>query len=523
MTDHSRQLISSLQNPLLYGHPVSEIEIIETHISWVILTGAYAYKIKKPLDLGFLDFSTLAKRKYFCQRELELNKRLAPDYYLNVISVSGSYESPCLNDEGNGNESRDVIEYMLKMVQFPQENQLDRELAAGNLGVYSMYLVAEKIADFHDKINVAHDRQSFGDLSHVHQPVLNCYAQILTQIKDTSDILRVKKLQDWSSSTFSVLTNTFIARKEQGFVRECHGDLHLRNIAIVESRVIAFDCIEFSDDLRWNDLMSEVAFLVMDLDDHQQPVLANAFLNRYLELTGDYAGLAVFRYYLVYRAIVRAMVSCIRLSQEDIALEERNREYTGFLKYLDLAETYTVRQKPKLFIMHGLSGSGKTTVSQIISQTFSVIRVRSDIERKRLSGLHESQRDFKGVGKGIYSAESSQQTYRKLYELAGQLLDANFSVIVDATFLKRSQRKMFQQLAKMHSVDYVLVHCFAERQIMESRLEKRKKQDVDASDADLAVLQNQINQDEHFSAEEKISLVEINTENDIVAQVLRKL
>ncbi|HFE36965.1 MAG TPA: aminoglycoside phosphotransferase, partial [Gammaproteobacteria bacterium] len=303
-------MLLALQDPQTYAHKTEKIELIETHISWVILTGMYAYKIKKPVNMGFLDFSTLAKRKHYCELELVLNKRLAADYYLEVVPVTGSYQQPTL---GGGEE---VIEYALKMRQFPKDAELDIKLASGVLDKSMMELLAEKIAAFHQQINVADDASSFGDLLHVHQPVLNSYAEIVKHVKDEAVIACLNSLKNWSCNEYERLKEIFLSRKNDGFVRECHGDLHLRNIAIVGDEVIAFDCIEFNEDLRWNDVISEIAFVCMDLDDHHCPELASRFLNHYLALTGDYAGLKVFNYYLVYRATVRAMVSCIRLKQE---------------------------------------------------------------------------------------------------------------------------------------------------------------------------------------------------------------
>jgi len=518
MDSDVQQLLSALQNPQFYNHTVSKIELIETHISWVILTGPYAYKIKKSVDLGFLNFSTLAFRKHYCELELSLNKRLAPDYYLEVIPITGSYDNPMLNGSG------EAIEYALKMAQFPQDAELDRELASGKLKENSMDLLAEKIADFHQKINVANKSQTFGDLDHVHQPVLNCYSDILKRISENEIIKRIKALRSWSCDEFEKLKTVFLSRKENGFIRECHGDLHLRNIAIVDDEVIAFDCIEFNEDLRWNDVISECAFLIMDLDAHQKSDLASRFLNRYLELTGDYLGLKVLRYYLVYRAIVRAMVSCIRFSQEDIDESESASEYAEFVKYIDLAQRYIDSQQSKLFITHGLSGSGKTTVSQILLQIYPAIRVRSDIERKRLWGMKEQQRDKQDFQQGIYSSTSSEQTYQILLTLAEQLLLAGFSVIVDATFLKSQQRNIFRKLAESVNVDYKILHCYAPLNVMQNRIIQRSKDDRDASDADLTVLEYQIERDENFTEKEKRFVVDINTEvkikgNDLIKKL----
>jgi len=516
MNSDAQRLLDALQSPKFYGHKTTKIELIETHISWIVLTGKYAYKIKKPVSMGFLDFSTLENRKRYCELELVLNKRLSPDYYLEVLPITEGTNCPTLNGKG------EAIEYVLKMRQFPQKNQLDRALNAGNLDAHAMDILAEKIADFHRKIEIAGVSQRFGDLEHVHHPVSNCYSDILERISKKEDIQRVELLQRWSNQEFERLGKVFEERKVDGFIRECHGDLHLRNIAIVNDEVVAFDCIEFNADLRWNDVISEIAFLVMDLDDHQQPGLASRFLNRYLELSGDYLGLKVFRYYLVYRAIVRAMVSCIRFSQEDVTESEKKSEYIAFQKYIELAENYIEPTKPRLFITHGLSGSGKTTVSQALLQAYPSIRIRSDIERKRLWGVQERQRKNIDVHKGIYSSDSSVQTYQILLDLSEQLLKAGFSVIVDATFLKQKQRNLFRKLAELENIEFTIMHCIASLSVMKNRVEQRSKEDRDASDADLAVLEHQIDHNDEFSEQEKIVVINIDTEIEITDITLRE-
>jgi len=500
-------LINALKNPDCYDHSISKLQVIETHISWVILTGEYAYKIKKSIDLGFLNFSTLEKRKHFCQLELQLNSRLAPNYYLDVIPITGSYENPNVNGEGS------AIEYALKMVEFPQHAELDRELEADNLDTNKMNRIAEKIAEFHKKIHIADEKDSFGDFAKIHQSVLNTYNSIFEQIDDEKIVHRVESLLEWSSSENERLKPVLIQRKLHGYIRECHGDLHLRNIAIVNDEVVAFDCIEFNEDLRWNDVISEIAFLVMDLDDHNRSDLANCFLNRYLELTGDYSGLMVLRYYLVYRAVVRAMVASIRLHQEKQLLSTSSANYVEFSNYLSLAERYTKPHSPVLLITFGFSGSGKTTVTQSLLEKFPFIRVRSDIERKRLHNIEEKQREERGVERGIYSTTASELTYQHLFELAGELLQANYAIIVDATFLSVEYRFQFQQLAEKLNAKFGIVHCQASRETMERRVERRSRKNNDASDADLSVLTYQIENDEGFSPDENKFRYMVNTED----------
>lgn len=305
MTD---QLIKSLQNTALYPHPVDSFKLIETHISWVLLTGSYAYKIKKPLNLGFLDFSSLAKREYYCQEEIRLNSRLAPNIYLDVVAISGNEVQPELDGLG------EAIEYAVKMRQFLPENTFDHLLLNGFLS--SMYIkqAAMIIADFHKQLPSASASTLFGNPDNVFVPVQENFNQIeqwggLTQ----SGIL--EPLRNWCVQQHAKLVPIFMQRKQEGYICECHGDLHLGNLALIDNRVVPFDGIEFNPALYWIDVVSDVAFLVMDLKSKQRHNLAHHFLNVYLQKTGDYSGFKLLRFYLVYRAMVRAKVEAIRAHQ----------------------------------------------------------------------------------------------------------------------------------------------------------------------------------------------------------------
>ncbi|MEE9157609.1 MAG: phosphotransferase, partial [Gammaproteobacteria bacterium] len=312
-------LIHSLQEPRVYDHEVKNLSTVETHISWVVLTGPYAYKIKKPVNLGFLDFSTLDKRHYYCKEELRLNRRLAPLTYVDVITITGTPQAPVLNGTGP------ALEYAVQMVQFPQPAQLDRVLARHALTDKHIYRLAQKVAAFHNTIDTADKNAPYGTPERVHDQVMQNFAQISARLGREVDTDRLDEIRNWTETEYNRQLDVLRQRKRGGFIRECHGDMHLRNIALVDDELLIFDCIEFSDDLRWIDVMSEVAFTVMDLEDRHQPDFARQFLNAYLEFTGDYAGLTVLRYYLSYRAMVRAMVSIIRAEQTELANEEKQR------------------------------------------------------------------------------------------------------------------------------------------------------------------------------------------------------
>ena len=495
--------ISNLLSADVYNHPVENIELIETHISWVILTGEFAYKIKKPVNFGFLDFSTLEKRRVCCEQELRLNRRLASEIYLDVVSIAGTEEKPVVSTTEEG------FEYAVKMLQFPQSAQLDHMLSAGNLKIEHMDAIARMAADFHRVIPVADEKMLYGNGAEVYAPVEENFAQIKQHLNTALYEEDLKALQSWNVSEFSLLKSVFTQRKADGFIRECHGDMHLRNMVWLDDRPMAFDCIEFSPPLRWIDVMSEVAFLVMDLQDRKQDKLANRFLNSYLEITGDYAGLILLPFYLCYRALVRAKVNVLLLEQKSISEQERIQSKAEFVSYLELAKSYTHIHKPKLIITRGASASGKSTLSKQLVDAMGVVRIRSDVERKRLFSIDVSESALDEINSGVYSAKASEQTYEKLLELTEQVIRAGISVIVDAAFLKYEQREPFEQLAKHLDTPYIILEATAADEVLRQRIMERKN---DVSDADIAVLEYQLSNWQALRSDELINTVSVQTD-----------
>ena len=498
-------LIRALHHPACYDHPARDIHMIETHISWVFLTGAYAYKIKKPVNLGFLDFSTLEQRRFYCEEELRLNRRLAAALYLGVIPIFGPPEAPRLNGTG------EVIEYAVKMVQFSDAARLDRMLARGELLPMHIDLLAQELGEFHGRIDIAGHDKPFGDPDHVYEPVHQNFEQIRPRV-DAQGQAQLRRLEIWSELTFADLKKIFADRKHRGFVRECHGDAHLANMVWLDQRVTLFDCLEFNANLRWIDLMSEVAFLTMDLDDCGRSDLARRVLNAYLEYTGDYDGLAVFRFYQVYRALVRAKVASIRLGQSGLSDDEKQKVRAEYLGYARLAERYMQPSRVALIITHGLSGSGKTWLSQQLLESFDVIRIRSDIERKRLHGFAAHERSGSGIDSGIYTVEAGRRTYTRLAELALAVLRAGHPVIADAAFLKRGQRDQLRAVAEQAHVPFVILDIRAPEPALRTRLSRRAQQSREASEADLTVLDHQLVTQEPLTADEQCYTLMVGTE-----------
>lgn len=514
-------LVKALCDPACYSHPVQAIELLETHISYVILTGPFAYKIKKPVDLQFLDFSTLEKRRHYCHEEVRLNRRLAPQLYLDVVPITGSVDAPVLG----GSES--AIEYAVRMRQFPQGVLLDRLLAQGAVLPTHIDDLARQIAEFHARTAVADTTSPFGTPELVYQPAQENFRQIGERIRTPADRAALAQLQAWTEREYAARLQDFRQRKERGFIRECHGDMHAGNMVLLDDRITVFDCIEFNENLRWIDVMNEVAFLVMDLADRGRPDLAHRFLNAYLESTGDYAGLRVLRYYLVYRALVRAKVAAIRLQQEGIDADSREHIWAQFHGYLRLARRYTEALAPLLAITCGLSGSGKTTITQSLLESLGAIRLRSDVVRKTLFGLAPEARSGSGLASSLYSSDASIRTYQTLAQHAHTVVSAGYSAILDATFLKRAQRDSIRQLAADLGVVFRILYFTAPEGMLRARILQRAAKARDASEANIAVLENQIRNIEPLAPDEIPFAIMIASDQPMeiarIVEVLRRI
>lgn len=496
-------LASALLDSSVYGlTPGETIEKLETHISYVFLAGAHAYKIKKAMHLGFLDFRPLAARRFYCEEELRLNRRLAPALYLAVIPITGTQERPVLDGDGV------AFEYAVKMRRFPQECLLDRLLASGRLTNSHIDALAASTAAFHRDAAIASPDDAFGTAAAVTRPALENFAQLRAAGAIAPDL---HAQEQWTIAEARTLEAAFEARKRGGFVRECHGDLHLRNVALIDGEVTLFDCIEFDANLRWIDVMNDIAFLVMDLHDRGRSALAHRFLNRYLEITGDYAGLRVLRFYVVYRALVRAKIHWLRAHQDGIAAADRTRVLDQYSGYLALALAQARDRRPAIVLTHGLSGSGKTTCAQALLERIGAIRLRSDVERKRLQGLDALAHTRSGVAQGAYAAGATARTYAHLRDVADSVVACGYPVVVDAAFLVRAQRDMFRQLAAARATPFLILDVTAEEAVLRARILERRRQRNDPSEADLDVLEHQLRTQEPLGADERAIALEIQS------------
>ncbi|MEO6319016.1 MAG: AAA family ATPase, partial [Polaromonas sp.] len=390
------------------------------------------------------------------------------------------------------------IEYAVRMRRFEEAGRLDRVCARGELRPQHLSSLADMLADFHKAAAVAPAASGFGLPEKIAAPALDNF-------RDLSDLLpcagmqaRLDVLQAWTGAQLSQLAPLMQARKLAGRVRECHGDLHLANLVLIDQRVRMFDCIEFNEDLRWIDVASEIAFTYVDLLANGQPGLAGWFVNALWSRSGDYEAARLLRFYAVYRAMVRAKVTAIHSAQT-------HEDHSKTLAYIARAEDLMVPPPVRLVITHGLSGCGKTVASSALLQGDAqacTLRLRSDMERKRLFGLTGTARSGSAFNAGIYTPQARIRTYARLHELADMLLRAGWSVIVDAAFLKKAERDEFRMLAQNAGAAFGILAPQATPGQLRERIEARNALGQDASEATLDVLAQQMQTLEPLDAKE---------------------
>jgi len=496
MDENLPPLIQALLKPQRYPDGVLQVELVQTHISWVLLAGEFAYKIKKPLTLPFLDFGSLSKRQVCCLDELRLNRRFAADLYLDVVGIFNTPQDPQWVGVG------EPIEYAVKMRRFDESARLDRVCARGELATAHLSDLADTLVAFHATAAVAPPASRFGSAREVMVPARDNFEDLLKMLPDVQLQTRLAALQAWTEAQFQQLAPLMEARKRAGHVRECHGDLHLANLVLIGDHVRMFDCIEFNEDLRWIDVANEIAFTYVDLLAHDRPGLANGFVNEVWSRSGDYEAALVLRFYAVYRALVRAKVAAIRTTQTQ-------GDDGDVVAHIVLAERVIAPPPVRLVITHGLSGCGKTVASNALLQSdahASTIRLRSDVERKRLHGLRPMQHSGSATNAGIYANDAHLSTYAYLRDLARRLLGAGWSVVVDAAFLKRADRDTFRALARETGASFSILAPRAPPEVLRARILARNALQRDASEATLEVLEHQLQTLEPLGQDENIYL-----------------
>ena len=473
-----------------YPHPVGPIELVQTNTSLIALTGRYAYKIKKPVALEFLDMSTLERRRFLCEEELRLNARLAPDLYLEVVPIARDASGISVGGAG------EAVEYAVRMRQFDRTQELAALLERGEVGAEEVAVLGERIARFHLAAPTATATRDFAATGRMRDAALGNLATLLAHMDAGLDIADLSALIDWTHDFLRRRFDAFRGRESAGFVRECHGDLHARNITRWQGRLTPVDCLEFDPGLRWIDVMNDTAFLVMDLCGYRREDLAAVFLNRYLETTGDYGGVPLLPFYAATRALVRAMVDALAAEGDARVAPQYGARFESRVR---AAASFMHPRPPLLIVMHGPSGSGKSWLSERLVPAAAAIRIRADVERKRLASA------------ATHTPREDERTYARLCECAHACLQGGLPTIIDAASLHRAGRAQFHALAARAGVPLLWVSCTAPKPVLIERIDRRHAASADPSDADRAVLEAQLETLESLDEDERVRSVEIDT------------
>ena len=503
-------MLENLKNPEFYGSDVKSIDILQTHISFVALTGKYAYKVKKPVNFGFLDFSTLEKRKYFCEEEMKLNRRLCPDIYLDVIPITRKDNTLELNGDGK------IVDYALKMREFPQDKIMTNLIKQGKIYEETIEEICDILVDFYNSGITSREIDNYGELEAIQQNIKENFEQTQSLVDVTIPKDVYVYIKNASNKFFDERKEVFKKRIKGKHIYDCHGDLHSGNIVVSDENIYIFDCIEFNKRFRYCDVASDIGFLAMDLDYLNHPYLSSYLIYKYVEKSHDKGIFDVLNFYKSYRAYVRGKVLGFRLRDKNISEEERKNTIDSAEKYFDLSQYYASlfsfdlkNKKPLLFIVSGLSGTGKSTISLKISVDYHAHYINTDIIRKELAGIDKFEKHHDKINTGLYSPEKIDYTYEKVMEKTEDLLKNRKNVVLDATFQKMSYRDMARKIAKENNAISVLIKCTCPEKIVKKWLEERQRKKT-VSDGRWEIYIHQKETFESFTCKEKHIEIDIS-------------
>jgi uncharacterized protein len=495
----------TLQDPTLYPEPTSSVEIRETHISLVFLTDDYAYKIKKPVNLGFLDFSTLDQRRFYCEQELTLNRRLTSGVYLEIVTLRREDQHYTFGDRG------EVIEYALKMRRLPADRSLEVLLQHDEVTPEMIQGVAQRLAVFHAEHALPQTSKSFGTLEQVRADWEENFVQTTDAIGRSLSRSTYTAIEKAVTTFMGRHADWFAERMQDGRIRDCHGDLRAEHIYFEPDQMQIIDCIEFNQRFRYIDVSSEVAFLAVDLERLGFSKTAFGFVRAYVQYSNDVSLYRLLDFYRCYRAYVRGKVTSIRLetaSSAELRAQLERRAHS----YYALAVRYAQRlTQPVLILMIGIIASGKSTVADGIAKALGLERFSSDRVRKELAGVAPETRQQLVYGAGLYHAAMTRRTYDALADMARQALSRGDSVVLDASFAKQAERRRMAQLAREVGVHCCLIECYAAEKVLRARLRQREHSPVSISDAREEILDQFQRDFEPLRADEGIWCVRVDT------------
>lgn len=486
MTTHIHTLTAAMLRPEFYPEHPSEIEVRQTHISYVFLAADHVYKIKKPLRLPFLDYSTLPRRRHFCREEVRLNRRLAPNTYLGVVAISRAHGTYFLGE----NESKDgrIVEYAVKMKRLPEERMLTALLRRNAAETSHVLDIADKLVAFHKKVS-SEKSPIYGSPQAIATNVRGNFRETRRYVGRTLSARMFDMLEAYNEAFLGKHGALLERRVAQGRVREGHGDLRAEHICMVDDIEI-YDCVEFNEALRYSDVASEVAFLSMDLDFAGAASLSDQFASAYAEAAGDDGLPTLLPFYKCYRAYVRGKVDSLKSDEAEVDEQERRQAALRALQYFLLALRYINEpSRPKLLVVCGMVATGKSTVARLLSARTGFPVFDSDHVRKQLAGISSTTRSAEAYQGGIYSREFTQRTYESLMEAAHNRLSSGQGAIIAATFADAKFRRRALELAERSRAPLVFIECRSDEETIKRRLQQRENDSNEASDASWIVYQ----------------------------------
>ncbi len=505
--DHRRQalLVEAMRQPEFYPHDTEpEIRLVQTHLSYVLLTGPYAYKISKCVQFNFVDYSTLEKRRHFCEEELRLNRLYAPDLYIDVVPLFECEDGFSMTAP----HADHAIEFAVQMRQFRAADLLLHVFERGELPEADVESIARRLARFHGEAKTDAAISKYGSPEAVAAMVQENYASLAPFAGRLWDEPELDALRLYTNRVLRDCSELLQRRVDDGRIRECHGDLHLENICYYDGRIEFFDRIVFNDAFKNIDVMYDLAFLYMDLEYRGRPDLANRLLNTYLEVTNDFEGAKLLRFYACCRAQIRSKVLALESAEDEIpatdrpALEREAKAY--FALALQYAAPITIGS---VTLMCGVSGSGKSSIARVLAARIGAVHIRSDAVRKHLAKASPPQ-----PTSNIYTPEMTQRTYAYLVEGGARLACSGFPVVLDATFGQRTNRQQAVSVLRARGVAVQIVRCVADAETLRQRVENRTG---DISDADASVLERQLNVFEALDDAERLLAIELDTTQPI--------
>jgi len=472
-----RMLIKSLLKAAAYPEHTQSVRLIETHVSFIFLTDDFVYKVKKPVDFGFLNFTTLDRRRFYCEEEVRLNRRLCPEIYLGVVELRATPEGGAFGGSGA------VIDYAVKMKRLPDDRMLGRLLERNAVEPAQMERIARVIAEFHGRAARGPQIDAMGSAGAIRSNWEENFRQAAPFEGATVSGSDLALIREWVERFLEEHEDLLRARVEGGFIRECDGDLHLDNICLTDG-ICIFDCIEFNERFRFIDTAADIAFLLMDLEYAGHAELCAPFLETYRKATADRGLSGLLDFYKAYRAFVRGKVKSFRLKETGLSREELLAAQATARRYFRLARGYCLRDRlaPTLIITCGLMGSGKSALARELAFELGLTLERSDLVRKELAGRPPTGREAEGYQQGIYRAESTEATYQALLQRAGAALAAGRSVIVDATFRLASHRDAFRAVAERLGAPFFVLETRCDQGVIRERLEGRRLEPGEVSD-----------------------------------------